>query len=162
MGIMSPSQNSPGIEFIARGCLIHGSRVLLCRNVKHGYAYLPGGHVEFQESAASALAREFLEECGLPIRVGGLALVSEGVFPARKRMHHEVNLVFHVEQTSARSENRDGPLPVESREPGISFEWIELAAIPETDVRPIAAKAWLATLGREPGPQIEWASEITA
>ena len=57
---------------------MHGSRVLLCRNVKHGYCYLPGGHVEFGESAAGALAREFLEESGLRVRVGNLALVSEG------------------------------------------------------------------------------------
>ncbi|MBY0262673.1 MAG: NUDIX domain-containing protein, partial [Phycisphaerales bacterium] len=90
------------IEFIARGVLIAGSRVLLCRNLKHDYLYLPGGHVEFGESAAAALAREFLEEAALPVRVGPLALVSEGTFATKRRGHHEVNLVFHVEQTGGR------------------------------------------------------------
>src|SRR5437870_10907815 len=68
------------IEVIARGVLIRGGKVLLCQNTKHRYCYLPGGHVEFSESATAALAREFLEETGARIGVGGLALVTEGVF----------------------------------------------------------------------------------
>ena len=46
------------IELIARGVFVRGGAVLLCQNVKHGYYYLPGGHVEFGEAAAVALARE--------------------------------------------------------------------------------------------------------
>ena len=152
------------IEIIARGCLIRGSKVLLCQNLKHGYFYLPGGHVEFCESAAAALAREVLEESGLRVRVTDLALVSEGAFATKKHHHHEFNLVFHVEHgggvgggwVGAADENP----PIRSREAGIAFAWIELAAIPETDVRPVTAKAWLAAgAGRNPAA-IEWVSEI--
>jgi ADP-ribose pyrophosphatase YjhB (NUDIX family) len=143
------------IEVIARGCLLDGSRVLLCENVKHGYLYLPGGHVEFTESASAALAREFLEETGERIRVGPLALVSEGSFATRKRTHHEINLVFHVEPAG-----RFDPAKVTSREEEVAFRWAELAAVPELDVRPLAAKAWLATLGHGPGEAVEWVSEI--
>jgi len=142
------------IEIIARGCLVHGSRVLLCRNLKHGYLYLPGGHVEFGESAAAALAREFLEECAVKLRVGDLALVSEGRFQTHKRQHHEINLVFHVEQVG-------GPKPevLRSREDAIGFEWVELAAVPETDIRPLAVKAWLAA-GSSESERVIWVSEM--
>jgi ADP-ribose pyrophosphatase YjhB (NUDIX family) len=156
------------IEFIARGCLVHGSRVLLCRSVKHRYLYLPGGHIEFTESAAQALAREFYEECGLRVRVGGLALVSEGVFPTKKRTHHEMNLVFHVERADKFSssssnqslQNTSEMQKIESREKKIAFDWIDLAAISESDVRPLAVKAWLATFGGALANQIEWVSDV--
>jgi ADP-ribose pyrophosphatase YjhB (NUDIX family) len=108
MGGSSPQVSGDHeIEVIARGCLVHGCHVLLCRNVKHGYCYLPGGHVEFGESAAQAVAREFVEESGLRVRVGELALVSEGAFATKKRWHHEVNLVFHVEQHGKAAEGSD-------------------------------------------------------
>ena len=161
-GIMSGQ-----IEIIARGTLIRGSKVLLCQNLKHEYFYLPGGHVEFGESAAAALAREFLEESGLRVRVTDLALVAEGVFSTKKRHHHELNLVFHVEQGGDRgaangASNAQTHPPICSLEPGIAFAWIELAAIPETDVRPLSAKAWLAAgAGHHPGA-IEWVSEISS
>ncbi len=149
----------PPIEVIARGCLVEESRVLLCRNLKHGYLFLPGGHVEFGESAAVAVAREFLEESGLVVRVRELALASEGVFTTKKHLHHEVNLVFLVERPGAASKP-GRPSGVKSREAHIAFEWIELSAVVDFDIRPTAAKAWLATLvGTDRNP-IEWVSEI--
>lgn len=133
-----PAADARPIEIIARGVLLHGSRVLLCRNVKHGYLYLPGGHVEFGESAAAALAREFMEESGLRVTVGDLLMVDEGRFETGKRAHHEINLTFHVELAG-------GPTPkvVRSREDNLELPWIELAAIVDLDVRPVAAKAFL-------------------
>jgi ADP-ribose pyrophosphatase YjhB (NUDIX family) len=148
-----PESGHGSIEFIARGCVIRNSRVLLCRNVKHGYLYLPGGHVEFGESAGRALAREFLEECGAPVRVGALQLVSEGSFATKKREHHEINLVFHVELLG-KSER------IRSKESGIEFEWVDLSAVVDFDIRPASAKAWLMTLGSDVAGRIEWVSEI--
>src|SRR5262249_44925533 len=46
------SSGKPHIEVIARGVIRRGRFVLACRNVKKGYVYLPGGHVEFGETAA--------------------------------------------------------------------------------------------------------------
>ena len=138
------------IELIARGALFRGSSVLLCRNVRHGYLYLPGGHVEFGETARAAVERELEEECGLRVRAADLVLISEGVFDGPKRRHHELNLVFHVEH--------DGALPtqIRSREKSIAFEWADVAGVQELDVRPLAVKAWLIS-GRSTG--VEFVSE---
>ncbi len=138
------------IEIIARAVLRRGPRILVCRNIAGGYVYLPGGHVEFGEPAAAALARELTEECGLAVRVGGLALVTEGVFTTGKKTHHEINLVFHVEH--------DASDPLRSREPDLSFEWVNLAALPDIDLRPMAIKTWLAA-GDSSG-SAGWVSEI--
>jgi 8-oxo-dGTP pyrophosphatase MutT (NUDIX family) len=126
--------SSASPELLARGVLIQGSRLLVCRSLKGGYVYLPGGHVEPFELAADALAREFLEETGMVIRVGACLLVAEVLAPQARI--HELNLVFLVEQA--------GREPIRSRETDIAFEWVELASLPQLDLRPRAIRAWLA------------------
>lgn len=152
-------KHDKSIEVIGRGVLIHGGRVLLCRSVEHGYLYLPGGHVEFREAAAAAVAREFEEETGLMVRAGGLALVTEAAFSTRGKDHHEVNLVFHMEPATG-----NPPPSVHSREAEIAFDWVELASLGERDVRPTAIREWLCGLGTGASrvPTAAWVSEIKA
>lgn len=137
------------IEFIARGLAIQGGRVLLCKNIKHGYFFLPGGHVEFGETAETALTREFKEEAAVEVTCHGVALVAEHLFERKKGPCHEVNVVFHVELRGNE---------VKSREPKIAFEWSDLAELSERDLRPNCIKAWLVAGGRTMQPA-SWISE---
>ena len=158
-----PAAPIPRVEIIARGLLVREGHALLCKNLRHGYFYLPGGHVEPGERAAEALAREFLEETGCPARIGGFLLASEQLFTQKGKPRHEINLVFHVEHLSTPTAALPGPgagLPaVPSLEAEIGFEWVELAAVADLDVRPESARAWLATGCRVDGPP--WVSEGT-
>ncbi len=144
----------PHIELIARGALITESRVLLCRNIAGGYWYLPGGHVDFGESAEAAVRREFLEETGLEVVVGPPALAIEQAFEQGGRHHHELSVVFPVEHA--------GDLPpteIQSLEPEIAFDWVDLAAVLDLDLRPLPIRAWLASGGRVgDGPPLAWLS----
>ncbi len=144
-----------GIEVIARGILLRRGYILLSQSTRHGYWYLPGGHVEFGEPAADALQREFREECGVEIRPGDCVLITE-VFFAAKRPHHELNIVFQVDEVG------DTDAEVISREPGVTFGWFELAQVPEVDLRPASIKAWLAAGGRtDPAAKgCAWISEV--
>ncbi|MAY74441.1 MAG: hypothetical protein CMJ31_06900 [Phycisphaerae bacterium] len=143
------------IEVISRGLVRDGGRVLVCRAVKAGYVYLPGGHVEFGESAAEGLAREFVEELGWEVRVGELIMASEARFRQGGCDRHELNLVFHVEHTPG-AEAR-------SLETKIAFEWMDAAALVASDVRPPAVADWLAEIfSREASDQVaifRWASD---
>lgn len=153
-------KKKPHIEVIARGLLLHGSSALLCVSRKGGYCYLPGGHVEFGESAAAALAREFEEETGMMVRCGVCLLMTEGAFTAGDTAHHELNLVFHVEVDGAGS---DSPPPsVSSQEADIDFQWVDLAAIVGLDLRPASIKAWLVAGGQmdADAPLCGWISEF--
>lgn len=127
-----------GIELIARGLAEDGDRILFCRSVADGYLYLPGGHVEFGEPVKDALHREFLEETGLAVQVGRLALVAECSFLQRDRLRHEVNLLFHVKLPITGHE-------VRSQESAVLFVWHRFSELPSLPIRPDHIKSWLVT-----------------
>ncbi len=144
----SVMQESSHIELIARGLILHQSRVLMCRSLKGNYYYLPGGHIEFGEPGSIALERELREEASAQITVGPLLLTTENTFHDGEQDHHEVSLVFHVEQLNGRDLTKAGSVPeLESQEPHIDFVWIDLASASDLDVRPLEIKAWLASGG---------------
>jgi 8-oxo-dGTP diphosphatase len=132
---------SSQIEIITRGVMIHNNFILLCRNVKNGYHFLPGGHVEFGEPASAALAREFIEECGLPLAVGDLLLTHEHIYARKSGPRHEVNLVFHVEHLEVSTSG--ARVRVESKEPKIEFDWIALSELDKIELRPTTMRQWL-------------------
>ena len=134
------------IEIIARGLVASGGRVLLCKSVKGNYYYLPGGHVEFSETANFALAREFVEETGTTATVGDLLLTHEHLFRDGHKIRHEINLVFHVELDSD---------DVTSLEPKIAFEWVPLDDLGAVDIRPEGVREWL----NHPTVRSTWRSE---
>lgn len=159
--------SSHTIEFIARGLIVHQNHVLVCWNPEGQYGYLPGGHVEQDESAAAALAREMVEETGLKSRVGPLLLTHENRFRARKRAHHELNLVFaaeivdkgflkmcHVAQSQKTaipsrrkgSKGQNPPPPVESQEAHLEFHWLSRAQFKAATIHPKPMADWAARL----------------
>lgn len=136
------------IEIIARGITFHGPALLCCRNVRHGYLYLPGGHVEPGEAASAALAREFDEEAGEVVRVGSFLAAVENAFSQRGEAVHELSLVFHVElRPGARGADRP---TIRSREPKIAFDWVTERQFEEATFLPPILRQWLLRRWGEP------------
>lgn len=127
------------------------NRILLCRNIEHDVAYLPGGHVDPGETAAEALAREFQEECGLAVRVDRFLVANEHMFTQHGKPRHEWNVLFHVEHVSGRWPEH--PTSLESQ---LAFEWCETAALPEARFVPAPLLAWILAGGQSEHPRDAW------
>lgn len=91
-----PEYELAGIETIARGVCIRDGKLLLCKAKGGATTYLPGGHIEFGETAREALQREMREETGLECEVGRFLGAVENKFLQHSKPHAEINLVFEM------------------------------------------------------------------
>lgn len=79
------SREYPDYPRVGVGAVVlSGGRVLLVRRGKPplpGKWSLPGGLVELGETTAEAIVRELEEECGIRVRLGGVAGILDRVVP---------------------------------------------------------------------------------
>ena len=87
------------IHSIARGFLVRGEEIILCRVKGAGWFFLPGGHIEDGESARVTLLRELHEEIGTGnYKVTSFVGVCENIFPLEEGIsQHEINIIFKVD-----------------------------------------------------------------
>jgi ADP-ribose pyrophosphatase YjhB (NUDIX family) len=121
------------------GVLTRGDKILLVAHEREGRSYqlLPGGGLEWGETCAAALAREFLEEVSLRVRVGELLFINESIEPHGKR--HIVNLTFRVRPAG-------GMLRVHPDRRLKAAAWVPRADLPKLafypEIRKDLLKAW--------------------
>jgi len=119
------------IEILARGVFVDGGKILLCHTKGANNTYLPGGHVEFGESAKMALQREIKEELGGKATVGHFLGAVEHSFDQKGRWHCEINLVFEFTIKGLRCSD----VPV-SQEDYIEFRWVPMRDLREVKLEP--------------------------
>jgi len=115
----------------AYGVVTHEGRVLLAmqRFPEAGMWALPGGGVEYDEGVEQAVVREFMEETGYEVAVGGLLGVRHHLVPAERRMHDNgrpmkaVQVVFRVRITG-------GALRDEADGSSERADWVPIAELP--------------------------------
>lgn len=111
------------------------------------FFYLPGGHVEFKESASQAVVRELNEETGYraqPKRFLGFIEHSWSFSGDDVCCHtHEINLIFEVDVPGLNSSSAVG-----QKEEHVAFKWVSLRDLDTIDLRPTPLKLiipeWLA------------------
>ena len=119
------------IELIARGVLVRDGHVLLCHNKKRKNHFLPGGHIEFNESATRALQREIEEETGLKSTVGRFLGATEHTFRHKGERLCEINLVFEFDIRGVSASR-----PVPSAEKKLEFIWFPLCKLSQSRIEP--------------------------
>ncbi|MGB4270465.1 MAG: NUDIX hydrolase [Spirochaetota bacterium] len=82
------------IRIRVAGLVVEENKILMIAHKKGSEIYwlLPGGGVEYHEALDEALKREFIEELGLTVEVGDIALIADSIEPHGKR--HIINIVF--------------------------------------------------------------------
>ena len=120
------------IEYLVRAVCVQDGFLLVCRRRGASYCYLPGGHIEPDEAARSALRRELLEELGRRAVIGEFLGAMENRYEKSDGSPvHELNLLF-----AARFSNLRTTEPLPTAEPRLVFEWIALAALKRSDLQP--------------------------
>lgn len=128
------------IHVLARGVLIHQNCILLCRtrDLKTNFYFLPGGHIEHNETAEGALIRELQEEIGFSFTIDRFLGVLEHRFePDHNSIchNHEYNLIFQVSCDGLLSD-----FPVQSQEKPLDIIWIPVTDLKTIDFRPESLK----------------------
>lgn len=125
------------------GLLIEDGKILLIKRKNRpykGYWALPGGYIDFDETAEEACIREFREETGIHVAVVKLV----GLFSAPSRHRHQnISAAYLVEKISGKKQAGDDALEV---------VWFKLDNLPKKlafDHREIIENIKNLTQGRE-------------
>lgn len=129
-----PEYELAGIETIARGVCICDGEILLCKAKKSRSSYLPGGHIEFGETAREALVREIREELGVECSTGDFLGAVENRFDQHGKPHAEINLVFRLD--FAPDTLSDLRSRLSSQEEWIEFVWWPLSELGSSGLLP--------------------------
>lgn len=135
---------------IARALIVDNGYILLAQASGANNTFLPGGHIEFGESAQQTIEREISEEIGYACIVGDFAGAVEHTWPQQNKQNHEINLVFNTRIIGL--EPRDNP---QSKEPHLQLFWVKLAELDKHNLQPGPLCKWLQ---EHPTPTGRWAS----
>ncbi|WP_051908789.1 RpiB/LacA/LacB family sugar-phosphate isomerase [Candidatus Odyssella acanthamoebae] len=92
-----------GVNIIVRAIITYKNHILLTtvtesnKEFASDLYFLPGGHVEYKESAIAALKRELKEEMNVDGSSLNFAGALECTWDRKGRIYHELNLVYKVE-----------------------------------------------------------------
>jgi len=137
------------IEVIARGVCVMDGQILLCHGKASGLTYLPGGHVEFGETARQALVREMREESGRQSEAGRFLGCCEHTFTQNGKPCAEINLVFELTVEGVSPQEQ-----VAAAEDWIGFRWHPLDSLVTAHFEPAALGPQLIHWLAQPGAHI--------
>ena len=126
------------IEICARAIIQSDGKILVCWNKESNYHFFPGGHIDFGETAETALIRELKEELDITVKKLSLIGTVENIYIEKKDKrkeqrgkHHEINLVFNVIAEKAKDK---------SLEDHIDFFFLNRKSFISTKILPVALK----------------------
>ena len=124
-------------NYRAVGVALNNNQVLLHKSEKDHFWSLPGGRVEFLETASDTLKREMQEELNIEVKVERLLWVVENFFEYDYKSYHELALYFlmflpsgsnlysQTEQFEGKDEGRK-----------LIFQWHKLDALEHIELYP--------------------------
>ncbi|PKR83725.1 NUDIX domain-containing protein [Heyndrickxia camelliae] len=120
---------------LVRGILLQDGKVLLAKAKGNRNSFLPGGHIEFRESAKDALSREMAEELGIACEVSNFIGIVEHKWEKKGAVNCEVNQLFEVTTNELNC-----VLNPKSKETHIEFFWCHIDCIEESSLQPYPLK----------------------
>lgn len=143
------SDEQANVEVIVRGVCVVDGHVLLCHGRKSALTYLPGGHIEFRETAQQALVREIREELGCESEAGRFLGCCEHAFVQKGVLHAEINLVFELRIPELKPD-----AAVVAAEEWVGFQWQPLMRLVEAALEPAPLRTLITDWLRQPGGHV--------
>ena len=136
--MISYSEGDAGFNYRAAAAIIHDGHVLLVRDERDDFWYMPRGRCELLESSDQTLRREVWEELGVEVRVGRLLWVVENFFEHDNRRNHELGFYYLVALPEGSPYLDKGGEHRRTEENGatLTFRWFPLARLSEVRLFP--------------------------
>lgn len=127
----------------AAALIMHQNRILVMRDGRSPYYYLPGGRVRLGETAEEAIKRELSEELGLSFKIKRLAWVVESFFTedVSRESFHEIGFYYVVDGAGDSLLERGDAFEFAEKSGNIlSFVWMDVEDVPKAYVYPAFIK----------------------
>ncbi len=125
---MPPRHRTHTLTVVARALLGDAQRLVMCRNIRDQFYFLPGGTLEPGESVRHCLARELQEEMAFDATIGPFVGCIENHWQDERHAYQEFNIIFRVPAPPTLLNG-----PIASRLPHIAFEAIALQDLQHKD-----------------------------
>jgi 8-oxo-dGTP diphosphatase len=117
------------IHVLSRGVILDAGHILLCKttSLANNFYYVPGGHVNHEESVYDTVIRELKEESGALCQVKRFLGCLEFKFEPEYKdaCHtHEYNFIFELESKYLKMKN-----PIPQLETKLTLHWIALSEL---------------------------------
>lgn len=141
MDITFRSDNS---VFNYRACavIVHNEHILAMRDGRSPYYYLPGGRVQLQETAETAVLRELKEELGIDAAVTRALWLNQGFFREEVSgdTYHEICVYFLVDVTATDLLQRGERFTCRDGGKELQFEWLSFERLKSAYFYPLFLK----------------------
>jgi len=131
------------IHVLSRAVILDQGHILLCKtlDLDPPFYFLPGGHIDHEESAEKAVIRELQEEAGVLCEIKRFLGALEFRFDLGHNSichNHEYNFIFEVISDEL---HKDKGVP--QIEKHIKLLWVPLEQLNEIDFRAEPLREWL-------------------
>jgi 8-oxo-dGTP diphosphatase len=137
---------------LTRAIVVRDDQILVVHTKGEEHTFLPGGHIEFGESATTALKREMQEELGLNCNIIRFLGLVEHQWELEGKLQCEVNQTFLTEIPDL------GENPI-SKEPKLEFFWVPIPKLSHNKLKPAPFCKLIPTL-LQLNPPIWWESTL--
>lgn len=144
---------TPEGRFNYRACavIIHDEKLLVMKDRRSPYFYLPGGRVLLHETAESAVLREVREELGIAASIIRPLWMVQSFFTedVTGEQFHELCLYCLVDVTNTELLSRGGVFPGAEGEKGQQFTWLPFERVEREYLYPMFIKKRIRDLPKQ-------------
>lgn len=144
-------------NYRAAGLFIHDGKVLVMKDGRSPYYYLPGGRINLHEPSDEAILREVSEELQEKTSVERLCYIVESFFveEVSKEKYHEVAFYYQLSVPEALLAEGDEFTRTEGTKTH-RFYWKAISELPKLYFQPGFLKERLASLPEHPEHLVIW------